>query len=164
MGKEIAFGALRLLVVGALESRGSSMNASQDRRVIIPLQTGKRYYGNSRTNYDILIAVEDPTGVDAAMGEATVTMRSVRRLRAGEDNDFEVENSSDLVSIIKDNTVVLRSAALGIGLITLLGAAIGLMNIMLVSVTERTRRDRGAKGASGPPNETCCSSSWPKPS
>lgn len=139
VGKEISFGALRLLVVGTLEPRGSSMNTSQDRRVIIPLQTGKRYYGSSQTSYDILVAISDPTKVEAAMGEATVTMRGVRRLRAGEDNDFEVENSSDLVSIIKDNTVTLRAAALGIGLITLLGAAIGLMNIMLVSVTERTR-------------------------
>lgn len=139
LGKEISFGPLRLTVIGTLEERGSSMNASQDRRVLIPLQTAKRYYGSSRTSYDILIAVNDPTGVDAAMAEATVTMRGVRGLRAGEENDFEVENSSDLVSIIKDNTVVLRAAALGIGLITLLGAAIGLMNIMLVSVTERTK-------------------------
>ncbi|OAV46224.1 ABC transporter permease [Lewinella sp. 4G2] len=139
IGKEISAGPLRLSVIGALKSRGSSMNASQDRRLIIPLQTAKRYYGSSRTNYDILIAIPDPTGVDAAMGEATLTMRGVRRLKAGEENDFEVKNSSDLVSIIKENTVTLRSAALGIGLITLLGAAIGLMNIMLVSVTERTR-------------------------
>ena len=140
LGKEIAFGALRLVVIGALESRGSSMNASQDRRIIIPLQTGKRYYGNSRTNYDILIAVEDPTGGGGRHGGSDRDdARRASRLRAGQDNDFEVENSSDLVSIIKENTVVLRSAALGIGLITLLGAAIGLMNIMLVSVTERTR-------------------------
>jgi len=66
-------------------------------------------------------------------------MRNVRRLRAGEENDFQVENSSDLVSIIKENTFTLRAAAVAIGLMTLLGAAIGLMNIMLVSVTERTR-------------------------
>jgi putative ABC transport system permease protein len=66
-------------------------------------------------------------------------MRKVRRLRAGEDNDFEVTNSSDLVSIIKDNTITLRLAAVSIGLMTLLGAAIGLMNIMLVTVTERTK-------------------------
>ncbi|MBC6993922.1 ABC transporter permease [Neolewinella lacunae] len=139
VGKEIQAGTLRLTVVGALKSRGSSMNTSQDRRVLIPLQTAKRYYGSGQTSYDILIAVKDPAGVEAAMAEATVTMRNVRRLRAGEENDFQVENSSDLVSIIKDNTVTLRLAAVSIGLMTLLGAAIGLMNIMLVSVTERTR-------------------------
>ena len=139
IGKEISTGPLRLTVVGTLEERGSAMNGNQDNRVIIPLQTSKRYYGSSNKSYDILIAVNDPTGIDAAIAEATVTMRKVRRLRAGEDNDFEVTNSSDLVSIIKENTVTLRLAAVAIGLMTLLGAAIGLMNIMLVSVTERTR-------------------------
>ena len=139
IGKEIAAGPLRLRIVGALKTKGSSMAGNQDRRVLIPLQTAKRFYGNSNTSYDILIAVPDPTGVDAAIAEATVTMRNVRRLRAGEENDFEVTNSSDLVSTIKENTVTLRAAAVAIGLMTLLGAAIGLMNIMLVSVTERTR-------------------------
>ncbi|MEO0731866.1 MAG: ABC transporter permease [Bacteroidota bacterium] len=139
LGKEIQAGPLRLTVIGVLKSRGSSMNASQDRRVLVPLQTARRNYGSNRTSYDILIAIKDPTGVEAAMAEATVTMRNVRRLKAGQDNDFEVENSSDLVGAIKENTVTLRLAAVSIGLMTLLGAAIGLMNIMLVSVTERTR-------------------------
>lgn len=139
LGKEISSGPLRLTVVGTLVSRGSAMNGNQDNRVIIPLQTSKRYYGSSNKSYDILIAVRDPTGIEAAIAEATVTMRNVRRLRAGEENDFQIENSSDLVGIIKENTVTLRLAAVAIGLMTLLGAAIGLMNIMLVSVTERTR-------------------------
>lgn len=139
IGKEIQAGPLRLTVIGALKSRGSSMNTSQDRRVLIPLQTARRSYGSNRTSYDILIAIKDPTGVEAAIAEATVTMRNVRRLKAGEENDFEVENSSDLVGAIRENTATLRLAAVSIGLMTLLGAAIGLMNIMLVSVTERTR-------------------------
>ena len=139
VGKEISAGPLRLRVVGTLEERGSAMNGNQDRRVLIPLQTAKRFYGSNRTNYDILIAIADPTAVDQAIAEATVTMRKVRRLKAGEENDFEVSNSSDLVSIIKENTVTLRAAAVAIGLMTLLGAAIGLMNIMLVTVTERTK-------------------------
>lgn len=139
IGKEITAGPLRLTVVGTLESRGSAMNGNQDNRVIIPLQTAKRYYGSSKKSYDILIAVRDPTKIEAAVAEATITMRKVRRLKAGEENDFEVENSTDLVSIIKENTITLRLAAVAIGLMTLLGAAIGLMNIMLVTVTERTR-------------------------
>lgn len=139
LGKEISAGPLRLRVVGVLKSRGSAMNGNQDNRILIPLQSAKRYYGSNQTSYDILIAIKDPTAVEAAIAEATVTMRKVRRLKAGEDNDFEVTNSSDLVSIIKDNTVTLRLAAVSIGLMTLLGAAIGLMNIMLVSVTERTK-------------------------
>jgi putative ABC transport system permease protein len=139
IGKEISAGPLRLRVVGVLKTRGSAMNGNQDNRILIPLQSAKRYYGNNNTSYDILIAIKDPTAIEAAIAEATVTMRKVRRLRAGEDNDFEVTNSSDLVSIIKENTTTLRLAAVSIGLMTLLGAAIGLMNIMLVTVTERTK-------------------------
>ncbi len=138
IGKEITAGGVRYTVVGTLKSKGASMT-SNDKRVLIPLQSAKRFYASNRTNYDILVAVRDPTAIDAAMSEATLTLRRVRRLRAGEENDFEVENSSDLVSIIKENTVTLRLAAVSIGMMTLLGAAIGLMNIMLVSVTERTR-------------------------
>jgi len=139
IGKEISAGPLRLRVVGTLESKGSSMAGNQDRRVLIPLQTAKRFYGSNTTSYDILIAISDPTAVDEAIAETTVAMRKVRRLRAGQENDFEVSNSGDLVSIIKENTVTLRAAAVAIGLMTLLGAAIGLMNIMLVTVTERTK-------------------------
>lgn len=138
IGKEIIAGGIRYRVAGTLKSKGQSMN-NDDRRVMIPLQTAKRYYGSSQTNYLILVAVRDPAGIDQAMAEATVTLRKVRGLGPGEENDFEVENSSDLVSIIKDNTITLRLAAVSIGLMTLLGAAIGLMNIMLVSVTERTK-------------------------
>ncbi|PPK86727.1 putative ABC transport system permease protein [Neolewinella xylanilytica] len=138
IGKEITAAGTRYTVVGTLKSKGASMT-SNDKRVLIPLQSAKRFYASNRTNYDILVAVRDPTAIDAAMAEATLTLRRVRGLRAGQENDFEVENSSDLVSIIKENTVTLRLAAVSIGLMTLLGAAIGLMNIMLVSVTERTR-------------------------
>lgn len=139
IGKIINTGDLKVKVIGVTATRGSSFNQSQDRRVIMPLQTVKRFYGSNRTNYDILVAVKDPTRSDAAIAEATVTMRNIRGLKAGQPNDFEIEGSENLVDIIKENTVALRLGAISIGLMTLLGAAIGLMNIMLVSVTERTR-------------------------
>jgi putative ABC transport system permease protein len=103
------------------------------------LQTGKRYFGADQSNYSLMVSVNDPTKLEAAIGEATVTLRNVRRLSAADENDFEVTKSDSLIGLIKENTIYLRLAAIGIGLITLLGAAIGLMNIMLVSVTERTR-------------------------
>lgn len=139
LDKYINTGDIKVKVVGVTAPRGSSMNQSQDRRILIPLQTAKRFYASSQTSYNIIGAVKDPTKIDAAIAEATVTMRNIRKLKAGQANDFEVENSGDLVNIIKDNTVTLRLAAISIGMMTLLGAAIGLMNIMLVSVTERTR-------------------------
>ena len=115
------------------------MNESQDRRVLIPLQTAKRYYGTPNSSFNILVAVNDPTQMDYAIGNATMVLRNVRGLNAYQENDFEISKSDGLIGIIKENTLYFRLAAIGIGLVTLLGAAIGLMNIMLVSVTERTR-------------------------
>lgn len=135
----ILAGHFKLKVIGVLKERGSAMNEGQDRRVLIPLQTGKQHFGASNKSYNILVAVNDPTSIDEAIGNATMVLRNVRRLRATQQNDFEVTKSDGLINIIKDNTLYFRLAAVGIGLITLLGAAIGLMNIMLVSVTERTR-------------------------
>ncbi|MEN0005003.1 MAG: ABC transporter permease, partial [Bacteroidota bacterium] len=135
----ISTGNMKLKVVGVIKSKGSSMNQSEDRRILVPLQTGKRYYATQNTNYNLLVAVEDANRIDEAIESATGVLRNVRRLKASEANDFEIEKSDGLVGIIKENTVYFRAAAVGIGLITLVGAAIGLMNIMLVSVTERTR-------------------------
>jgi putative ABC transport system permease protein len=130
---------MRLKIIGILESRGASINESQDRRILIPLLTAKRFYGSANSNYRILFSVYDAVQLDNAVASATGLMRNIRRLKAFEENDFEVMKSDSLVSIIKENTLYFRLAAVIIALITLLGAAIGLMNIMLVSVTERTR-------------------------
>lgn len=139
INQTISTGNMKLKVVGVIKSKGSSMNQSEDRRIMIPLQTGKRYYATQNTNYNLLVAVDDATQIDNAIEHATGVLRNVRGLRAAEGNDFEIQKSDGLIGIIKENTVYFRLAAIGIGLITLIGAAIGLMNIMLVSVTERTR-------------------------
>jgi putative ABC transport system permease protein len=139
MGKYVTTSNGKYRVIGVLESKGSSMNQSEDRRILIPLQTAKRYYGAEQTNYSIMVSVNDPTRIEAAIGEATVTLRNIRKLKAGDPNDFDISKSDSLLGLIQENTLYLRLAAISIGFITLLGAAIGLMNIMLVSVTERTR-------------------------
>ena len=137
--KVIALGNIKLKVVGVMKERGSSIGQNEDRRILLPLYTGKRYYGTENTDYNILVAVNDATRIDEGVAEATGLLRIIRRLKAAEGNDFEISKSDSLIDIIRENTVYFRLAAVGIGLITLVGAAIGLMNIMLVSVTERTR-------------------------
>jgi len=139
IGKIILVGNIRVQVVGILKSKGSSMNSSSDRIVLLPLIQAKQYYASPRENYDIAVMVNKVDALDEAINDATGQMRMARGLRINEENDFEIEKSEGLVNIIKENTVKIRLATIGIGLITLLGAAIGLMNIMLVSVTERTR-------------------------
>jgi len=129
----------RYRIIGILESKGSSMGNSSDRSVYAPLINVKTRYGTEDTEYDLTISVNNAIDMDAAQSEAMGLFRQVRGLRPGEEDDFEIFASDSLVGILKENTTNLRLATIAIGLMTLLGAAIGLMNIMLVSVTERTR-------------------------
>ncbi len=135
----VIVGNNRYRVIGVLASKGASMNNSNDRAVYAPLLAVKAIYGTDKTEYSVIIAVKNATDMDAAQSEASGLFRQVRGLRPGQDDDFEVFGSDSLVAILKENTTNLRLATIAIGLMTLLGAAIGLMNIMLVSVTERTR-------------------------
>lgn len=135
----ISVGNSRYRVIGVLVSKGATMNNSNDRAVYAPLGNVRALYGTNSTEYNLLVAVDDATNMDAAESEAMGLFRMVRRLRPGEADDFETFTSDSLVGILKENTTNLRLATIAIGLMTLLGAAIGLMNIMLVSVTERTR-------------------------
>ena len=135
----ITVNAHRYRVVGIMATKGSSMNESSDRKVYAPLVNVKALFGGDDRDYFLMVAVQDPTQMEAAQSEATGLFRQIRGLRPGEEDDFRLFASDSIVAILKENTVTLRLAAVAIGLMTLLGAAIGLMNIMLVSVTERTR-------------------------
>ena len=137
--KTVSIGGSPYKVVGVMASKGAGMNNSDDKAVYVPLYNAKKLYGTEDTEYELTIAVNDPVNMDAAVSEASGIFRVVRNLRPGEADDFEIFKSDSLVSIVKDNTAVLQFSAIAIGLMTLLGAAIGLMNIMLVSVTERTK-------------------------
>ena len=139
LNKDILIDNQRFLVVGVLASKGASMNQSADRRILIPLLTERRLYGYSKKNYSITVATAAATQLDDAISMATGIMRNIRHLKASEENDFETFQSDSLLNMLKENTATIRIATILIGLITLIGAAIGLMNIMLVSVTERTR-------------------------
>ncbi len=139
LNRQISIGNLQFRVIGVLKSKGSSMNQSEDRTVLIPLLDGKRYYASQSQNYDLMVSVREATEMEEAEAHTIGLFRNVRRLKAAQENDFELFKSDSLVSIIREDTTKFRLAAVVIGLMTLLGAAIGLMNIMLVSVTERTR-------------------------
>lgn len=139
INKPILIDDTKMTVIGVLALQGSSMNQNSDRTVLIPLLLGKQLYGTASTAYDIKISLEKSKLLSPAISQAIGLMRSVRDLRTREKNDFEITKSNAIINIIKENTVSLRLGAIIIGIMTLLGAAIGLMNIMLVSVTERTR-------------------------
>ena len=150
IGQVIDINGAKYRVIGTLEEKGSGGNARNDRNVFIPLLNAKRYYHYADKRYNIDIGLADATRMEDAISVAIGQFRNVRQLKASEDNDFEVRKSDSLLEMIKDATLKLRIATIAIALITLLGASIGLMNIMLVTVTERTREVgiRKALGAS----------------
>jgi putative ABC transport system permease protein len=137
--RDISIGGKKFRIVGVMEEQGSSMTSNLDKQIEIPLLTQKKLYGFRDQSYSIGISTPVKMNLDDAIDYTTGLFRNIRRLKAGVDNDFEVQQADAIMKILEDNSSTLRIATIGIGLITLLGAAIGLMNIMLVSVTERTR-------------------------
>lgn len=139
LGQEITIQNIPYTIVGILKEKGSSLSFNGDRMVLIPLQTLRKYFGSQTNSYNISVQVAQAVDLPDATAEAVGCFARIRGVAAGKDPDFEIEKSDGLISLVLDNTATLQLAAIFIGLITLLGAAIGLMNIMLVSVTERTR-------------------------
>jgi putative ABC transport system permease protein len=130
----------RYKIIGVLNKIGSIMGGGgADRMIMIPVSTASRIATGNELNYDLKVAVNNPGDFDMAMGEATVLMRTIRRDQLGRPNSFEITMSESISSRLDDITGYLQVGGFVIGFITLLGAAIGLMNIMMVSVTERTR-------------------------
>lgn len=137
--KTISIDDQKYQVIGILKSKGSSMNEAADRRVLIPLMNAKIQYSSTESDYDINVHVIAASQMDNLVSQSIGEMRIVRGLKSFEENDFEIFKSDGIITFLRENTVMLRSATIAIALMTLLGAAIGLMNIMLVSVTERTK-------------------------
>ncbi len=139
IGKFITVNSDKYLVVGVVKSKGSSSGGGSDRVIYIPLLDAKYKYGFSDKNYNINIAMSNAALVDNAINDAIGVMRKVRDLSAIDENDFEIRKSDSVLQQLKEMTGTLRLATVIIALLTLLGASIGLMNIMLVTVTERTK-------------------------
>ena len=139
VGKEIAVGAHKYKVIGVLAEKGSSMSFGGDKTCMIPLTNARQHFLRRSTSFAISVLADNVVSLESAISEATGTFRVVRGVRAGEENNFEIVRSDNLSKMLVDNLYEVQIAGFMIGIITLMGAAIGLMNIMLVSVTERTR-------------------------
>ncbi|MDZ7897126.1 MAG: ABC transporter permease [Arcicella sp.] len=139
LDKEITVLGQKMKVVGILEKKGSMMGGGDDRAVFVPLETGRKLAADRKLTFDIVTSVPNITDIDNTIEEARGVMRVVRQDEIGMPDSFSIERSDSLAKQSESITDILKMAGFGIGFITLLGAAIALMNIMLVSVTERTQ-------------------------
>lgn len=138
-GTEITFSGAQFRVIGVLKEKGQLSDDNYDNMVFVPIIKGNQMAKGRGLDYQLTVGISDPSQMEYAMGEATGVMRAIRRDRPGLPDSFELEKSETLAQELESITTGLRFGGFGIGFITLLGASIALMNIMLVSVTERTR-------------------------
>ena len=140
LGKEVRIDGYKYRVIGVLARKGQAFGEDQDRRVIAPItRLLRNYAGKHDGNITIEVRAPSVELLSATMSEVIGIMRAIRKVPPGEDNDFEIVTNDSLVRTFTSFTRYLTLGGAGIGLIALLAAGIGIMNIMLVSVTERTR-------------------------
>ena len=151
--KIISIRGAKFKVIGVLKEKGSTFGNSQDLRVLIPIQVARSLFTAPNINYTMSIMASQKEMLDQAIDNAVSTMRRVRKLSPVKDNDFAVVRSDDLINRILSITQYLGIASWIIGIITVLGSSIALMNIMIVSVTERTR-EIGVRKALGAKKST----------
>tara|TARA_B110000967_G_C18886157_1_gene564104 strand:- start:1206 stop:2438 length:1233 start_codon:yes stop_codon:yes gene_type:complete len=152
LGKIISINNKRVTVIGVLMEKGSSMGMGGDKICLLPISY-LRNTMSSNSSIAVSVMALNNYEIEANIGSATGMFRSIRRLRPIEDQNFSITKSDSLAKSLMDNLKYVTSAATLIGFITLLGAAIALMNIMLVSVTERTK-EIGTRKAIGATSQT----------
>lgn len=139
LNKEIIVSGIKLKVIGVLAKKGNMMGGGDDRVIMVPLETGRKMAVGRNLTFDITTSSTKVKNLDDFMEEARGVMRKVRMDPIGMDDSFSIDRSDSIAKSFENITSSLQLGGFVIGFITLLGAAIALMNIMMVSVTERTR-------------------------
>ena len=151
--KIISVRGAKFKVIGVLKEKGSTFGNSQDLRVMIPIQVARSLFSAPNINYSLSTMVSKKELLDESIDNAIITMRKIRKLNPVEENNFGISRSDDLINRIGELTGFLSWSAWIMGIITILGSSIALMNIMVVSVTERTR-EIGVRKALGAKKST----------
>jgi len=140
LGKQVRIGTNYFTVIGTLESKGAGMgNNDQDDVVMVPLDTAQYRLTNSQSIGSIMISVVDKKYMDAAQKETELILRESRKIQDGAASDFSFFNQADMIDMASSTSKTLTTLLAAIAGVSLLVGGIGIMNIMLVAVTERTR-------------------------
>ena len=139
VGEAVKIDGINYTVVGVLAGKGGALGGNQDNFAIVPLTTGLHRYGRPWSNVNILVRARDHDSYDATVEETRGLMRTIRKTPPGKEDDFEIVSNDSKIEAFNSFTRTLRISMAIISSIALLAAGVGIMNIMLVSVTERTR-------------------------
>jgi len=139
IGQEVWMNGKKLRVIGVLEDEGQFFGQSKGNKALIPITTFQSFYGKRRRSVNITVMSFDKESYNPLIQNAEGHMRLVRKVPPGEENDFDIWSNESVIAQMNDITASVRIGAFIIAGIALLAAGVGIMNIMLVSVTERTR-------------------------
>ena len=139
VGQRVKVGGINYGVVGVLESKGATVGGNQDNFVLIPITTGLSRYGSWWRSLSIVVQVRDQGSYEDATEQVRGILRAARKVEPGAEDDFEIFSSDSLIAQFRSVTLAVRAGVAVVSSIALLAAGVGIMNIMLVSVTERTR-------------------------
>ncbi|WP_374165470.1 ABC transporter permease [Arcticibacter sp. MXS-1] len=149
--KSLLIGGTKFRIIGLFKEKGAGAGFGGDKMCVIPLVKARQLMSADEPSYTITVMAATPEQNEAAIGEATSLFRNIRGLKAGMGDNFEITKSDAIVQTLLENIKWVTIAAIVIALVTLIGASIGLMNIMLVSVTERTKEIGIRKAIGGTP-------------
>jgi putative ABC transport system permease protein len=139
IGRHLKINGFNYTVIGVLEPKGGSLGGDQDNFVVVPVTTGLNRFGRWNRSLTILVQAHDQASYDNTVEEVRGILRVLRKVPPGKEDDFEIFSNDSMISQFNSFTLAVRVGVAVISSIALLAAGIGIMNIMLVSVTERTR-------------------------
>ena len=139
VGERLKIDGINYSVVGVLEPKGGALGGDQDNFAVMPITTGLNRYGRYYRSLTLLVQAPDAAGYDDTVEQVRGILRTARKVPPGKEDDFEIASNDSMISQFNTFTVAVRIGVMVVSSIALLAAGVGIMNIMLVSVTERTR-------------------------
>ena len=139
IGERLKINGINYSVVGVLEAKGGSLGGDQDNFAVVPITTGLNRFGRWHRSLTILVQARDQASYDETVEQVRGILRVARKVPPGKEDDFEIASNDSMITQFNAFTMAVRIGVMVVSSIALLAAGVGIMNIMLVSVTERTR-------------------------